>query len=67
MANIWDKTYEASDEASENELDKSLSIWHWVGPYDDELDNIPFDIYTACSVGCLKFVKSALQQKIDKL
>ncbi|ESO88400.1 hypothetical protein LOTGIDRAFT_125983 [Lottia gigantea] len=64
--------YEASDEASENELlDKSLSVWRgWNSSIlEDDFSPVKIDIHTASSIGQYESVKSLINKHdvdIDK-
>ncbi|XP_066275144.1 ankyrin repeat and SAM domain-containing protein 3-like [Branchiostoma lanceolatum] len=65
--------YEASDEASENELlDRSLSMWRGWGSLNtdtDGFDPIPIDLHTASSIGQYDTVRAIVQsgkQDLDK-
>ncbi|XP_078667644.1 LOW QUALITY PROTEIN: ankyrin repeat and SAM domain-containing protein 3-like [Branchiostoma floridae x Branchiostoma belcheri] len=65
--------YEASDEASENELlDRSLSMWRGWGSLSadaDGFDPIPIDLHTASSIGQYDTVRAIVQsgkQDLDK-
>ncbi len=62
--NELDYPYEASDEASENELlDRSLSVWKgWSGVPNEEFEPIPLDLHTGCSIGHYDCVRAILDR-----
>ncbi|XP_059154283.1 ankyrin repeat and SAM domain-containing protein 3-like [Physella acuta] len=55
-------SYEASDEASENELlERSLSVWRgWSAIEWEDFTPIALDIHTACSIGHFDWVRSLI-------
>ena len=64
MASELADNYEASDEASENELlDKSLSVWKgWEMAGDDDFEPVQHDIHTACSIGHFDYVRTLISR-----
>ena len=60
-----DYPYEASDEASENELlDRSLSVWRGWSSLEKKEDFAPIylDLYTASSLGQYDCVRAFIQK-----
>ncbi|XP_005109444.1 uncharacterized protein LOC101860609 [Aplysia californica] len=60
-----DLSYEASDEASENELlDRSLSVWRGWSAIDwEDFTPVPLDLHTACSIGQYDWVRAIISKK----
>ena len=59
------EVYEASDEASEGEFDRSLSLWKGWSSVDqtdgEDFKPIPIDLYTAASLGQYDTVRSLIK------
>ena len=57
------EVYEASDEASEGEFDRSLSLWRgWSSQTEGEdFKPVPIDLYTAASIGQYDAVRSLIK------
>ena len=59
------EVYEASDEASEGEFDRSLSLWKgWSSVHQtdgEDFKPIPIDLYTAASLGQYDTVRSLIK------
>ena len=64
MAADYDGLYEASDEASENEmLESSLSKWKgFCVSNENDFNPIPLDIHTAASVGQYDCIQMAVKR-----
>ena len=52
---------EGSDDTSENELDKSLSVWKGGVP-KEKFEPIPLDLHTASSLGQFDSVQKYIQR-----
>ncbi|XP_076458051.1 ankyrin repeat and SAM domain-containing protein 3-like [Babylonia areolata] len=63
-------SYEASDEASENELlERSLSVWRGWSNICEDFTPIPLDIHTASSIGqydCVRALIAKREVEIDR-
>ncbi|KAK7105889.1 hypothetical protein V1264_017212 [Littorina saxatilis] len=56
-------SYEASDEASENELlERSLSVWRGWSSIQENFTPIPLDIHTASSIGQYECVRNLINR-----
>ena len=56
-------SYEASDEASENELlERSLSVWRGWSSIREDFTPIPLDIHTASSIGQYDCVRTLISR-----
>ena len=65
MAMADAEVYEASDEASEGEFDRSLSLWRGWSALDqtagEDFHPVPLDLYTAASIGQYDAVRSLIK------
>ncbi|XP_013420925.1 ankyrin repeat and SAM domain-containing protein 3 isoform X1 [Lingula anatina] len=67
---LYEDRYEASDEASENELlDKSLSVWRGWSTFEtrDDFQPISLDLHTASSIGQFDRVRAYIQSDKEDL
>ena len=63
MEEAIDYPYEASDEASENELERSLSVWKgWGELRDEDFAPIQLDLHTAASIGQYDCVRNIMDR-----